>query len=276
MGRRVLVWDVVEVLGGDIIVVYVDDIFVRLALDIVYTFPSWSNFGFLSLWSFFIADNFSFRILMLNKIHHHHRQISKPARGCDVCYDTVFPVIHSSSYRRSCFRISIMNLINLIRSHCFQNGCLCLHYFWDQRSQDSIICFSLRDQSQPDLDFFSVYKPHPLVFASPSFPTIRWSTRHLRASCFIKYQQKRKEGEGETRSAIWILDGKRSVVEVLGGVDGDIIVVYVDDVLVRLALDWLVPLVIHFRVDLISVSYPLIFFFYCRYFSFRILMIIVN
>ena len=66
------------------------------------------------------------------------------------------------------------------------------------------------------------------------------------------------------------------MVEVLGGVDGDIIVVYVDDVLVRLALDWLVPLVIHFRVDLISVSYPLIFFFYCRYFSFRILMIIVN
>ena len=29
------------------------------------------------------------------------------------------------------------------------------------------------------LHFFSVYKPHLWVFASPSFPTIRWSTRHF-------------------------------------------------------------------------------------------------
>ena len=55
----------------------------------------------------------------------------------------------------------------------------------------------------------------------------------------------------------------------LGDVGGVIIVVYVDDVLfVRLGL---VPLIIHFRVDLISVSSPLIVF-YCRHFSFRILM----
>ena len=45
--------------------------------------------------------------------------------------------------------------------------------FRDQRSQDSIICFTKRDQSQFDLDLFNVYKPHPSVFASPSFPTIR-------------------------------------------------------------------------------------------------------
>ena len=36
---------------------------------------------------------------MPNKIHHHHRQKSKPARACDACFDIVFPVIHSSSNR---------------------------------------------------------------------------------------------------------------------------------------------------------------------------------
>ena len=61
------------------------------------------------------------------------------------------------------------------------------------------------------------------------------------------------------------------MVEVLGGVDGDIIVVYVDDLFVRLALDGLVPLIIHFRVGLISVSSPQIIF-YCRHFSFQILV----
>ena len=39
----------------------------------------------------------------------------------------------------------------------------------------------------------------------------------------------------------------------------------------RLALDGLVPLIIHFRVDLTSVSFPLIIF-YCRHVSFRILI----
>ena len=44
---------------------------------------------------------------------------------------------------------------------------------------------------------------------------------------------------------------------VLGGVDGDNIVVYVDAVFVRLALDGVVLLIIiHFRIDLISVSSP--------------------
>ena len=56
----------------------------------------------------------------------------------------------------------------------------------------------------------------------------------------------------------------------LDGVDGDIIVVYVDDLFVRLALDGLVPLIIHFRVGLISVSSQIIF--YCRHFSFQTLM----
>ena len=46
-------------------------------------------------------------------------------------------------------------------------------------------------------------------------------------------------------------------------------IVYVDDVFVRLALDGLVPLIIHFRVDLISVS---LIIFYCRHVSFRILL----
>ena len=41
---------------------------------------------------------------------------------------------------------------------------------------------------------------------------------------------------------------------VLGGVDGDKIVVYVDSVFVRLALDGVVLIIIHFRIDLISVS----------------------
>ena len=57
----------------------------------------------------------------------------------------------------------------------------------------------------------------------------------------------------------------------MDGVDGDIIVVYVDDLFVRLALDGLVPLIIHFRVGLISVSSPQIIF-YCRHFSFQILV----
>ena len=55
------------------------------------------------------------------------------------------------------------------------------------------------------------------------------------------------------------------MIEVLGSVDGDITVVYVDDLIERLALDGLVPLIIHFRIDLISVSSPLIIF-YCRHF----------
>ena len=42
------------------------------------------------------------------------------------------------------------------------------------------------------------------------------------------------------------------MVEVLGGVDVDIIVVYVDDVFLRLVLDGLlVLLIIHFQIDLI-------------------------
>ena len=42
------------------------------------------------------------------------------------------------------------------------------------------------------------------------------------------------------------------MVEVLGGVDVDIIVVYVYDVFVRLVLDGvLVLLIIHFQIDLI-------------------------
>ena len=49
------------------------------------------------------------------------------------------------------------------------------------------------------------------------------------------------------------------------------LVVYVDGVFVRLALDGLVPLIIHFWFDLISVSFPLIIF-YCRHVSFRILI----
>ena len=47
----------------------------------------------------------------------------------------------------------------------------------------------------------------------------------------------------------------------------DIIVVYVDDVFVRFALDGLVPLILHFRVDLISALIILL-----QTFSFRILM----
>ena len=51
----------------------------------------------------------------------------------------------------------------------------------------------------------------------------------------------------------------------LCGFDGDIIVVYLDGVFVRLALDGLVPLIIHSEVELISVFSPLIIF-YCRHF----------
>ena len=82
-----------------------------------------------------------------------------------------------------------------------------------------------------------------------------------------KGRKKEKEKRGQL-FGYWM--GRRvlilDVVEVLGGVDRDIIVVYVDDVFVR--LDGLVPLIIHFRVDLISVYSPLIIF-YCRHSSFH-------
>ena len=52
-----------------------------------------------------------------------------------------------------------------------------------------------------------------------------------------------------------------TVVEVLGSVDGDIVVMWTM-YLCSLALDGLVPLITHFRVDLISVSTPLVIFYF--------------
>ena len=81
--------------GGDIIVVYVDDVFVRLVLDglvhYYYTLIASSNFSFISnrfflLQTFFISDS---------NAKQQDSSSAKPARACDACYDTVFPVIHS-------------------------------------------------------------------------------------------------------------------------------------------------------------------------------------
>ena len=134
MGRRALVWDVVEILVG------VDGDIGRLCgrcicascsgrvSSINYTFLIWSNFGFLS------PDHFLLQTCFISNSNSNQDSScspsTKPARACDASYDTVFRVIHPLQLEEL-LRISIMNLINLIQSHrfhIFHRGCLCLHY----------------------------------------------------------------------------------------------------------------------------------------------------
>ena len=63
--------------------------------SINYTFPSRSNFGFLSsdyflLQTFFISNSSAKQ----DSSSSSSSSSTKPARACDACYDTVFPVIH--------------------------------------------------------------------------------------------------------------------------------------------------------------------------------------
>ena len=85
-----------------------------LVSSINYTFPSWTNFGFLSL-DHFLLQTFSFRILMPNRNHHHHHH-----RQLNPHMHAMIPCFRSFIQQEEFLRISIMNLINLIRSHRFR------------------------------------------------------------------------------------------------------------------------------------------------------------
>ena len=95
-------------------------------------------------------------------------------------------------------------------------------------------------------------------------------------SVSLSYNGKeRKEKEKSNDPPIWIPDEKtsscmrcgRSFCVASTETSLSYLDVYLDDVFVRLALDWLVLLIIHSQVELISVFSPLIIF-YCRHFHF--------
>ena len=82
--------------------------------SINYTFPSWSNFGFLSYCRHFIY----FRILMLNKIHHHRRQLNLH----ELVMPPIIPCFRSSSsskYDPITFTSSIMVVYAFITTNMY-------------------------------------------------------------------------------------------------------------------------------------------------------------
>ena len=81
------------------LVVYVDDVFVRLSLDglvllFIYFIQSWSNFGFLSPDQFLLQTCFISN--STSKQDSSCSPSTKPARACDASYDTVNNESHKS------------------------------------------------------------------------------------------------------------------------------------------------------------------------------------